>query len=55
MNGIIPEGMVEEAAEVATQKFEPKSMTVSEATAQGITGKELTDKIIAGEIVIVDE
>ena len=55
MNGIIPEGMVEEAAEVVTQKAEPKSMTVSEATAQGITGKELTDKIIAGEIVIVDE
>ncbi len=55
MNGIIPAGMVEEAADVATQKFEPKQMTVSEATAQGISGKDLTDKIIAGEIVIVDE
>ena len=55
MNGIIPAGMAEEAAETVTPKVEPKAMTVSEATAQGISGKELTDKIVAGEIVIVDE
>jgi hypothetical protein len=56
MNGIIPAGMAEEAAETVTPTVEPKQyMTVSQATEQGISGKELTDKIVAGEIVIVDE
>jgi hypothetical protein len=55
MNGIIPAGMAEEAAETVAPKTEPKAMTVLEASAQGISGKELTDKIVSGEIVIVDE
>lgn len=55
MNGIIPAGMiVEEIAEIVPQKPEPRRMTVTEVTAEGITPVELTEKIVAGEIVIVD-
>jgi hypothetical protein len=55
MNGIIPADMAVEAAEVVTPKVEPKPITMVEANAIGLSGKELTDKVIAGEIVIVDE
>lgn len=56
MNGIIPAGMiVEEIAEIVPPKPEPQTMTMSAATAEGISGKDLTDKIVAGEIVIIDE
>jgi hypothetical protein len=55
MNGIIPTDMAEEAAKVLTPKIEPQALTVAEAVAQGISGKDLTDKVVAGEIVIVDE
>jgi hypothetical protein len=55
MNGIIPADMAVEAAEVVAPKVEPKPITMVEANAIGLSGKELTDKIVAGEIVIVDE
>jgi hypothetical protein len=55
MNGIIPAGMAEEAAGVVTPKPQPEPMTVAQASERGISAKDLTDKIIAGEIVIVDE
>ena len=54
MNGIIPAGMAEEAAETVTPKIEPQVLNMKEAREYP-SGKELTDKIIAGEIVIVDE
>jgi hypothetical protein len=55
MNGIIPAGMMEETVEVVTPKVEPKPITIEEAKLIGLTGKDLTDKVIAGEVVIVDE
>jgi hypothetical protein len=55
MNGVIPADMAEEAAEIVTPKSEPNTMTMAEAAEQGISGKDLTDKILAGEIVIVDK
>ena len=54
MNGIIPADMVEATEEVTTPKPEPRRMTVTQVTAEGITPPELTAKIVAGEIVIVD-
>ena len=65
-NGILPEGFVEQMAELgATEnqqaqihelvpKVEPMRMTMTEASLYQ-NKQELTDKIVAGEIVIVDE
>lgn len=55
MNGIIPAGMAEEAAEVVTPTPEPRTLTVAQASELGISGAELTNKIVSGEIVIADE
>ena len=54
MNGIIPAGMiVEEIAEIVPPKPEPLRMSMRQAG--NIPPDELTDKIVAGEIVIIDE
>ena len=57
MNGIIPADMLAQAQNVVTppepEKPEPRKMTTSEAMAE-MTGQELTDKIVSGEVVIVD-
>jgi hypothetical protein len=54
MNGIIPAGFAEEAAETVTPTVEPKRITEKEAREYQDM-KELTNKIVSGEIVIVDE
>ncbi len=54
MNGIIPADMLE-APEAPTPKPEARIMTMHEAMSEGISGKELGAKILAGEIVIVDD
>jgi len=53
MNGIIPAGMAEEVTDLAS-KPEPRVLNRKEMMEYP-DSKELTDKIIAGEIVIVDE
>lgn len=47
--------LTEKAAVDVTPKPEPKALTMDEAKLIGMTGKEITDKVVAGEIVIVDE
>lgn len=56
MNGIIPEGLIQEPATVTPIKppeREVQRMTMKEAEAVGT--KVLMEKILSGEIVIVDE
>jgi hypothetical protein len=56
--GIIPAELVaqtEELAQKVETKPEPRRMTVQRAKEAGYSGQMLTDKIVSGEIVIVDD
>jgi hypothetical protein len=56
--GIIPAELVAQAEKLAgpaEPKPEPRRMTVQRAKEAGYSGELLTEKIIAGEIVIVDD
>lgn len=52
INGIVPEGLAEQLALIEEPKAQV-TMTMSEAVAQ-YTGQEISEKIVSGEIVIVD-
>jgi hypothetical protein len=56
MNGIIPGDLVPQEATVTPLKFEPKTMTMTEARELSLEEyKQLSEKIVSGEIVITDE
>ena len=56
MNGIIPAGLAEDVAEVVPIKPEPKDIRrLTMKQAEEVPTKELMEKILSGEIVIVDE
>jgi hypothetical protein len=56
MNGIIPGDLVPQEATVTPIKFEPQSMTMKEARELSAEEyRQLSEKIVSGEIVITDE
>jgi len=56
MNGIIPGDLVSQEATVTPIKFEPQSMTMKEARELSAEEyRQLSEKIVSGEIVITDE
>lgn len=56
MNGIIPADMVQEEATITQIRPEPENVEYfTEAQVREMDPKELTDKIVAGTIKIIDE
>ncbi len=53
INGIVPEGLAEQAAALTETPSTQQHMTMGEAVAS-FTGQEISQKIVSGEIVIVD-
>jgi hypothetical protein len=56
MNGIIPEGLVEDAEKLTQRESKPREVQrLTMKQAEEVPTQELMDKILSGEIVIVDE